>query len=51
MNPEEMGGFFEGDIILSPGQLRKSGVYGDRYRWPNRIVYYTFGGIYGEKIS
>uniref|UniRef100_A0A182YPE0 Metalloendopeptidase n=1 Tax=Anopheles stephensi TaxID=30069 RepID=A0A182YPE0_ANOST len=44
---EETGGFFEGDMILSPEQSDavKNGytaVLGEASKWPNNIVYYMF---------
>ena len=39
VNPEELGEYFEGDIILTTGQ-EKNGLIDERYRWPNGIVPY-----------
>ena len=39
MNPEELGDYFEGDIVLAPGQ-EKNGMIDERYRWPNGVIPY-----------
>jgi len=49
MKPEERGSMFEGDIVLQKGQLGRSGILGENYRWPNKTVYYDFSGIFGEQ--
>jgi len=49
MKPEERGSMFEGDIVLQKGQLGRSGILGESYRWPNNTVYYDFSGIFGEQ--
>lgn len=46
VNPEEIGGFFEGDMILTEQQIEnlrtRNGLLSTNYRWPNRIVPYVF---------
>lgn len=41
INPEEFGGDFEGDIVLTDAEKRsRSGTTNRLYRWPNgRIPY------------
>ncbi len=43
VNPEELGHYFQGDIVLAPGQSPKNGLIDERYRWPNGVVPYEFG--------
>ncbi|XP_055600440.1 seminal metalloprotease 1-like [Uranotaenia lowii] len=46
LNPEAMGGYFEGDMILSQEQFRlmegKNGVLIELFRWPHKTVPYVF---------
>lgn len=46
VNPEEIGGFFEGDMILTEEQMAnlraRNGLLSTNYRWPNKIVPYVF---------
>ena len=42
VNPEELGHYFQGDILLTPEQARdddfmRNGVIGDKYRWDSPI--------------
>jgi len=47
-HPQEKGLHFEGDMILTPGQLKRSGINGNFFRWPNRVVYYAWAGVFGK---
>lgn len=44
-DPELTGGFAEGDMIF-PAQQR-NGLRSEVYRWPDRTVFYHFGGNIG----
>ncbi|CAF4069960.1 unnamed protein product [Rotaria sp. Silwood2] len=44
-NPEEIGGHFEGDIVI-PLMARSAAMVGDYVRWPNGIVPYTVSSDY-----
>ena len=43
VNPEELGLYFQGDMILDDKQMEKAknGIIDEAYRWPNGIVPYT----------
>lgn len=43
-NPEELGSYFEGDILSEPSSQGRNGLANIRYRWPNKTVVYKFGG-------
>jgi hypothetical protein len=49
INPEEIGGDTEGDILLTPEQKKaRSGQISSQYRWKNgRIPYYIDQFDYG----
>ncbi|XP_055373150.1 seminal metalloprotease 1-like [Condylostylus longicornis] len=47
INFDENGNYFEGDMNLNPNQLEsivnpktRNGISNEKYRWPNRAVYY-----------
>ncbi|KAK4306278.1 hypothetical protein Pmani_021900 [Petrolisthes manimaculis] len=42
VNPEELGEFFEGDIMLPLPPRTKNGLLDERYRWTNGVVPYQF---------
>lgn len=47
-NPEELGSYFEGDIIL---QLNgKNGLVEEVFRWPNGVVPFEIKGTFGESL-
>lgn len=56
---EEIGGNYQGDMVLSKSQLKdmesenKNGILGERYRWPKNIfgkvlVPYVFNGNHSK---
>nr|CAI5862024.1 unnamed protein product [Callosobruchus analis] len=47
-NPEELGGYFEGDIIL-PREMDRNGLTGLQYRWPKGEIPFVITGNYTEK--
>lgn len=47
-NPEELGNYFEGDIILPHNG--KNGLIKDVYRWPSGIVPFEIKGTFGIEI-
>ncbi|VEN61048.1 unnamed protein product, partial [Callosobruchus maculatus] len=44
-NPEELGGYFEGDIVL-PREMDRNGLTSSKYRWPNGVLPYVIKGNY-----
>ncbi|VEN37559.1 unnamed protein product [Callosobruchus maculatus] len=44
-NPEELGGHFEGDIVL-PREMDRNGLTSSKYRWPNGVLPYVIKGNY-----
>lgn len=44
-DPELIGGYFEGDMILNEG---RNGLIDETFRWPNGIVYYYINSDFGE---
>lgn len=44
-NPEELGNYFEGDIILQ--QNGKNGLVKDVYRWYNGVIPFEIKGTFG----
>ena len=51
-NPEELGGFFEGDMDLSDEQFlelrSRNGYISKTRRWPNKLVYYKISPDFGK---
>lgn len=47
-NPEELGSYLEGDILMPIGQAR-NGLSANAARWPNAIVPYEIRGSFGAK--
>lgn len=45
-NPEELGSYLEGDILMPIGQAR-NGLSANAARWPNAIVPYEIRGNFG----
>lgn len=43
VNPEELGNYFEGDILF-PVSNSRNGIVGQSYRWPNGIVPFEIVG-------
>ncbi|KAH8409659.1 hypothetical protein KR222_001294, partial [Zaprionus bogoriensis] len=48
-NPEEMGDYFQGDIVLSPRITMRNGMPYPSARWPNATVPYELLGEFTEK--
>lgn len=46
MNPEEMGEYAEGDILIP--QLGRNGMRDESMRWPSGIIPYVIEGRYSE---
>lgn len=46
-NPEELGSYLEGDILMPLGQAR-NGLTASGARWPNAIIPYEIRGDFGE---
>lgn len=47
-NPEELGSYLEGDILMPIGQAR-NGLSANAARWPNAIVPYEIRGNFGTR--
>lgn len=55
-DPEETGGFFEGDIELTEDQQQelfqptqsRNGIRSEKYRWPKKTVLYKISSEFGE---
>jgi len=45
VNPEELGGGFEGDMILPTAAERGVAIRGAGYRWKNAVIPYDLSGI------
>jgi hypothetical protein len=46
-NVEEIGGYYQGDILLAPGQIGgRSGALSPNSRWPNKTIPYTIADDY-----
>ncbi|XP_026333154.1 zinc metalloproteinase nas-4 [Hyposmocoma kahamanoa] len=48
MNPEEMGEYAEGDILM-PTPTTRNGVKGETSRWPDGIIPYVIEGYYNQQ--
>ncbi|MDK2413033.1 M12 family metallopeptidase, partial [Aphanizomenon sp. 202] len=48
INPEELGEFFEGDLILPLPPRGKNGILDEQYRWDNGVVHYDFAASFTE---
>lgn len=50
-NPEELGNYFEGDILF-PVSSARNGIVGQSYRWPNGIIPFEIvGGFDGRSMD
>ena len=38
VNADEIGEYYQGDILIAPGQNMKNGLIDESYRWPNGQV-------------
>lgn len=55
-NPEEIGGFTEGDLVLTEEQREelfhpvdsRNGIRSEKYRWPKKTVLYKISHEFGE---
>ncbi|KAF4517887.1 hypothetical protein B566_EDAN001841 [Ephemera danica] len=45
-SPQELGSYFEGDIIEPPPSLTRNGVIETRYRWPQGVIPYVGTAIH-----
>ncbi|KAK3855494.1 hypothetical protein Pcinc_038109 [Petrolisthes cinctipes] len=48
VNPDELGEFFEGDIMLPLPPRGKNGLLDERYRWTNGVVNYEFSSEFSS---
>ncbi|XP_055372327.1 seminal metalloprotease 1-like [Condylostylus longicornis] len=56
IDPEEQGGYFEGDMILDQDQLNsilnpkgRHILIGEKYKWKNAIVHYEIDSVFSEQ--
>jgi hypothetical protein len=48
-NPEELGNYTQGDIIMPPMYgTSRNGLINVSYRWPKGIVYYRIAGTFSK---
>ncbi|XP_065336444.1 zinc metalloproteinase nas-13-like [Cloeon dipterum] len=48
VNPEELGSYLEGDMLVPPSTQGRNGLINTYYRWPNAEVFYKFNGTFNE---
>lgn len=49
-NPEELGNYFEGDILMpKKSSSGRNGIVGDSYRWPNGIIPFEIRGNFDSQ--
>ncbi|XP_045124478.1 zinc metalloproteinase nas-4-like [Portunus trituberculatus] len=48
VNPDELGDYFEGDIVLPLPPMCRNGLIDEKYRWPGGRVAYKFDTTYSE---
>jgi len=48
INPEELGEFYQGDIMLPLPPMAKNGILDESYRWPNGVVSYNFASTFSS---
>lgn len=46
-NPEELGSYLEGDILVPRSNLRNA-LINESYYWPDGVIPYVIGGGYSE---
>jgi hypothetical protein len=51
MNPEEMGLYAEGDILITKPQEGRNGIRDQSSRWPKGIIPYTIQGRFSECLQ
>lgn len=51
VNPDELGEFFEGDIMLPLPPRGKNGLLDEQYRWTNGVVNYDFSSDFGKDVT
>lgn len=49
-NPEELGSYLEGDLLIPHGAPR-NGIVGQSYRWPNGIVSYEISNSFSARAK
>lgn len=48
MNPEELGEYLEGDMLMRP-DLGRNGLIASSSHWPNGIVPFEISGYFGKR--
>lgn len=49
VNPEELGNYLEGDIMVTESTAR-NGAKDPKLRWPNRVIPYVIKGNFSEYL-
>lgn len=49
MNPEELGNYLEGDIMVTEGTVR-NGAKDPKLRWPNGVIPYVINGNFSKYL-
>lgn len=47
-NPEEVGSYFQGDILIPKSKIGRNGVSSVAYRWQNGIIPYVLQGTFSK---
>lgn len=50
MNPEEMGEYLEGDMLIRP-DFGRNGLIASSSHWPNGVVPFEISGYFGKQIK
>lgn len=56
-NPEEAGGYFEGDLELTREQQKellfqsRNGIKSEKYRWPGKTILYKISKDFGKYLE
>ncbi|XP_018396646.1 PREDICTED: astacin-like [Cyphomyrmex costatus] len=48
MNPEELGNYMEGDIMIAKGTTLRNGAKDEKLRWPNGVIPYVIMGNFND---
>lgn len=51
LNPEEVGEYLEGDILIPRDPKLRNGIVGESSRWPNGVVPFEIRGRFSKYIS
>ncbi|XP_071558634.1 astacin-like [Temnothorax nylanderi] len=48
VNPEELGNYFEGDVMVTESTTRSNGAKDPKLRWPNHVIPYVIEGNFNR---